>query len=109
MSICIMQVYIYVRTYVHKHTHTHTHTHTCIRITGKLYAFRGPVDDGFRLPGQQVPPGTLKASAYVDLFRKLDISTVIQLNEPQYDRCRARSGRCLPTCNAMMHRDDAVW
>ena len=107
MSICIMQVYIYVRTYVHKHTHTHTHT--CIRITGKLYAFRGPVDDGFRLPGQQVPPGTLKASAYVDLFRKLDISTVIQLNEPQYDRCRARSGRCLPTCNAMMHRDDAVW
>ena len=79
-----------------------THTHTFIHITGKLYAFRGPVDDEFRWPGQQVPPGTLNASAYVDLFRRLDISTVIQLNEPQYDRCRARSGCCLPTCNAMV-------
>ena len=58
-------------------------------VKGKLFAFRGPVDPGWRSrrgrpSSSKVPSGTLHASDYTEVFRSLKITTIIRLNSSQY-------------------------
>jgi cell division cycle 14 len=50
-------------------------------IPGKFLAFMGPVD---RVPGEQKAYGH-SASSYVNIFKHLNVTKVVRLNDPKYD------------------------
>ena len=55
----------------------HGDLHECVK--SRLFAFRGPVDSA-------QGGSTLGISSYFEVFRSLNITTIIRLNSPEYDR-----------------------
>ena len=51
-------------------------------IPGKFLAFMGPVD---KIPGEERSYGHT-ASSYVNIFKHLNVTKVVRLNDPKYDQ-----------------------
>ena len=67
-------------------------------VPGKLVAFRGPRDVGPRLYSDDGGYRRFGPKHYLHLFRHIGVTTVIRLNEPEYDRAEF-------TSNGIDHHD----